>query len=374
MKIAGRTVRFTAPKPTPEDGAAQEIVDPDAHLQQRWTGGPSLRTRAVHGVLVAALVTGPAALLLTVGQSALATAPTATPVATVAPPVGGEQAAVGELARQLVVRWLQTPRGEENLLNDLVATTGLQLASTPMTATDPATAQLVETGPGQWSVTVGVTVTDATAVTVRRYFQVPVRYNKDTEAVVAATLPAPVAAPAAAPIPSLGYRYTASLTDPVAVAAGEFLSSLLTGAGDVTRFVSPGTVIAAVTPPPYTGVQLRTVSTDVDLRGTAASSGLGQVRVLITAAASITTKQVVTVQYALTLTTREGRWEVSSLDTSPLPSEASTSPLQPTSVQPTSPLQPTSALLPTSAPKASSSTTAGSLPAAPSSSPAPPTS
>lgn len=349
-------MRFTAPKPAPEDGAAQVIVDPDAHLQQRWTGGPSLRTRAVHGVLVAALATGPAALLLTVGQAALATAPTAASVATATPPTGGEQAAVGELARQLVVRWLQTPRGGENQLSDLVATTGLQLATTPMTATDPATTQLVQTGPGQWSVTVGVTVTDATAVPVRRYFQVPVRYSKDTGAVVAATLPAPVAAPAAAPTPSLGYRYTASLTDPVAVAAGEFLGSLLAGAGDVTRFVRPGTVIVAVTPAPYTGVQVRTVSTNVDLRGTATSADLQQVRVLITAAASATPKQVVTVQYALTLTAREGRWEVSSLDMSPLLSEASTSPLQPTSSPP-----------PTLAPKVPSSSS-------PSPAPAPPTS
>lgn len=368
MKVAGRTVRFTAPKPVSEDGAEPELVDPDAHLQQQWTGGPRLRTRAVHGVLVAALVTGPAALALTVGQAALATAPSAAPPAAAAAPAGGEQAAVGELARQLVVRWLQTPRGGENQLSDLVAITGLQLADTPLIATDPATAQLVETGPGQWSVTVGVTVTDATAVPLRRYFEVPVRYTKDTGAVVALTLPAPVAAPAAAPVPSLGYQYTASLTDPVAVAAGEFLGSLLTGAGDVTRFVSPGTTIAAVTPAPYTAVQVRTVATNVDLRGTATSTDLQQVRVLVTAAATATPKQVVTVQYALTLTTREGRWEVSSLDTSPVPAVAAASPLQPSSS-----LVPTS-LPPTAAPKAPASTTPGLPPVAPSSSPAAPTS
>lgn len=356
MKIAGRTVRFTAPKPG--DAAEVEVVDPDSHLQERWTGGPTLRTRAVHGVLVAALVTGPAALVLTVVLPVLAAAPTVAAGAVAAPPAGGEQAAVGELAQQLVLRWLQTPRGDEKLLNDLVDTTGLQLPATPMTATAPATTQLVSTGAGQWSVTVGVTVTDATGVPVRRYFTVPVRYSEGSRAVVAAALPAPVAAPPAASRPTLGYRYEASPTDPVAVASGEFLGALLTGAGDVTRFVSPGTTgIVAVTPPPYSGVKVRTVATDIDLRGAAAGTGPEQVRVLVTAAATVTAEQVVTVQYALTLTTREGRWEVSALDAAPLLSQDTSSPLQNPSVPPA----------PSSTPGGSASTGPSSTPASPTS-------
>ncbi len=357
MKIAGHTVRFTAPKPTGQDDVEveQEVVDPDVHLQQRWTGGPRLRTRAVHGVLVAALVTGPAALLLIAGQAALSSTPTAAPTAAVTPlDEGGEQAAVGELAKQLVVQWLQTKRGDKKLLNGLVDTTGLELSATPMSAKDPAVSQLVPTGPGRWSVTVAVTVTDAKKVPIRRYFAVPVIYVRSTGAVVAATLPAPIAAPPAAAVPTLGYQFDAAPSDPVSAAAREFLAALLTGVGDITRFTSPGVTISAIAPAPFTTVELRTVSTDVDLRGaTAPTAAPRRVRVLVTAAAAVTDKQAVTVQYALTLATREGRWEVDSLDPAPMPAALTRSPLQPAL-----PLVPT---------------TAGS-PAAPTSAPAAPTS
>lgn len=352
MKRLGRRGRPTVEEPTEVGGPPVEVVDPDVHLQARWTGGPALRTRVVHGVLVAALVTGPAALVLVVGQAASATSPLAAPVAETAPQDGGEQAAVGEFAQQLVLLWLQTARGDEAVLADLVDTAGLQLAETPMTGSDPQTAQLVSTGSGQWAVTVAVTVTDVTVVPVRRYFQVPVRYTVDTGALVAVTLPAPVAGPPAAVSPQLGYRYMASSSDPVTLAAGEFLGSLLTGAGDVTRFVSPGTQISAVTPPPFTGVQVREVTTDVDLRGAGATAAHEPVRALVTALATVTAEQAVTVQYPLTLTTREGRWEVSSLDAAPLPAEESSSPLQPTPTGPRAP-SPTTPGGPSTAPPSS---------------------
>lgn len=334
MKIAGHAVRFTAPKPVEHDQAAgqeEEIVDPDVHLQQRWTGGPRLRTRAVQGVLVAALVTGPVALLLIAGQVAPSSTPATVPAAAATSlDNGGEQAAVGELAKQLVVAWLQTKRGDEKLLNGLVDTSNLELPATPMAARDPAVSQLVPTGVGQWSVTVAVTVTDVKKVPLRRYFAVPVTYTRSTGAVIAATLPAPVAAPSAAALPTLGYQYTASPSDPVAAAAKEFLGALLTGVGDITRFTSPGTSISAITPAPFTSVELRTVTTDVDLRGaTAPVAGPQRVRLLATAAAAVTDKQTVIVQYALTLATREGRWEVASLDPAPLSAAPTRSPLQP---------------------------------------------
>lgn len=333
--------------------AGVEVVDPDVHLQQRWTGAATLRTRAVQAGLVAALVAGPVALLLGVGQAATAAAPVAAPVAEAVTVDGGEQAAVGEFAQQLVLLWLQTPRGEEAALDDLVDTAGMQLAETPMVGADPQTAQLVATGSGAWSVTVAVTVTDATEVPVRRHFQVPVRYTADTGALVAATLPAPVPAPPAAVAPQLGYRYTASSSDPVTVASGEFLEALLTGVGDVTRLISPGTQISALTPAPFTGVQVREVATDVDLRGAEAGSAPEEpVRVLVTALASVTAEQSVTVQYALTLTTREGRWEVASMDPAPLPeAETDTPPLPPPAGSPAAPSGTSGA--PTTAPPSS---------------------
>ena len=313
MKVAGREVRVWK-KPVSKDEKSSPPVDRDTQLQARWTNGANLKTRAITYGLLAALVAGPVALALAVDQASSAT-PVVASQAVLPADTSGEQAAVGEFAQQFVLAWLQTPRGKESALAAFVATANLQLPNKAVTASQPSTAQLVHAGPGMWSVSVGATVTDAGGV-ARRYFQVPVRYVAG--AMIATSLPAPMPAPSTASGLELAYQYTAALSEPSAAMVGQFLSALLTGSGDVTRYVSPGTAIAAVTPAPYTAVRVLEVRTDQDLRDAPMEVPRGSdLHVLVTAVATVSAEQQITVQYPLTLRVRASRWEVASVDPTP---------------------------------------------------------
>lgn len=306
----------------PDQNEAAKSPPADVRLQSQWTGGSRLATRAATIVLWSALVAGPIALALVVLLVMSLTGPS-NPVAAPTTDRAGERAAVAEFAQRFVVVWLQTPQGQEKQLAEFVKVPSLVLAEAPSTAVQPATADVKQVGDGLWSITVGVTVTPPAAAgaspptPTRRFFRVPVRY--DAGALIAAALPSPVAAPPVAVAPELAYRYSARLTDPLATSVAGFLTALLTGVGDVTRYVSPGTAIAAVTPAPYTTVELADVMIDLDLPVNAPAPSAGdQRRVLVTASATAGPKQQIGVQYALTLVARAGRWEVKTVDPAPM--------------------------------------------------------
>ena len=324
MKLGTHQVRlWKKPEAKADPEKDTGPVDPDAQLVAGWTGGENLKTRSVYVGLLMALAAGPVALVLLASGASSAAPP---PAAAAAPVVetGGEQAAVGEFAQQFVLAWLGTPRGKETALGGFVDTANLALPEKPVSASQPATAGLRRVGTDTWSVTVGVTVTDVAGV-ARRYFQVPVRYQAG--AMVAAMLPAEVAGPGTAASPDLAYQYTAALSDPVATSASQFLGALLGGSGDVTRYVSPGAAITAVSPPPYSAVRLMEVRTDQDLhKSPQASATQGVVRVFVTAEATVAADQKVTVQYAVTMRLREGRWEVAALDAAPATGTSSHAP------------------------------------------------
>lgn len=311
----------------PIRGVAQPEVDqPPAdqpvRLQSQWTGGSAFATRTATFVLWTALASGPIALAVAVLVLLSLSGPA--PV-TATPPDdrAGEQAAVEEFAQRFVTLWLQTPQGQEKQVSPYVKVPSLTLAQVPSVASNAETAAVQQVDAGLWAITVGVDVTAPVAAgtpatpAVRRFFQVPVRY--DAGALVAAALPAPVAAPPIAAPPGLAYRYRAGLTDPLTTAVEDFLAALLTGTGDVTRYVSPGTTIAPVTPAPFTSVVVTDVLVDLDMpTGQAAPSPGDQRQVLVTARASGGTKQEIGVQYALTLVARAGRWEVKAIDPAPI--------------------------------------------------------
>jgi hypothetical protein len=305
-------------------GPGDTIGEPGdaAGLQAGWTGGSALATRAATVGLWAALLAGPMALLLAVW---LLRGVPAQPAATV--PVheapAGERTAVQAFAEHFVVTWLQTPAGLERPLDQFVAaptTITPTLPRTPWVPSLPATADLVDLGDGTWSVTVAVTVTPpgrGPSVGARRYFQVPVTYQEGR--LLAQTLPAPVPGPQPAEPVELGYPYRAAVDDAPALAAQGFLAALLTGAGDVTRFLSPGTSVTPIDPPPYTTVEVHEILADTDLTSAPATPRQGeQLQLLVTATAAAGADQEISVQYALTLAARAGRWEVKALEPAPV--------------------------------------------------------
>nr|WP_243851607.1 conjugal transfer protein [Modestobacter marinus] len=310
--------------PTPDPGEGGGISDGDVRLQGQWTGGSAWATRGATGLLWTALACGPVGLMLG-GVAFLTAQPAASAQTQQVSDTASEQAAAEQFAEHFVVTWLTTPRGEEASLAPFIDASGIALPEVPWSVAHPAPAALVDTGDGRWAVTVAVTVTTPPVEgqdpaqapgPIRRFFTVPVHY--DAGALIAEALPAPVAAPATAEPGRLGYRYTLPDQHPASTASAEFLAALLTGAGDVTRYVSPGTQIEAITPAPYAEIRLRNVLVDqnpADLPEEPANGD--ELHQLVTAEARSAAGQAISVQYSLALTAREGRWEVRSMEPAP---------------------------------------------------------
>ncbi|MGW5355283.1 conjugal transfer protein [Streptomyces sp. NPDC004031] len=219
--------------------------------------------------------------------------------------------------------------------------------------TQAAAVRTVAVGAGLWSVTVGARVTGhggpptATAPSrttadagggsrsgppAVRYFQVLLAAAGNGSAgpwgFTALGAPAEVAAPQPVTPPQLVYgpAQPASTTDPRARTLHDFLTAYLTGApGGLERFVSPGVAMAPVTPAPYSSVVVDTIAAAGD--GTQGrdpekvpADGARQ-HLLASVLATGQDGDRVPLEYAVTLTARAGRWEITSLDLGPLPAQ-----------------------------------------------------
>jgi len=274
----------------------------------------NLGAKATTIALMGCLVAGPLGLAaggLAIAQSSGSVAPVQTPV----PDQSNERAAAGEFAQRVVLAWLGSTRDHPEQLAALVS--NAQTASFPSVAfkTSDPTVSSIRSINGVWAVTVAVTVTDSRPSAARRFFQVPVVISGAT--VTALTLPSPVAGPPVAAGTDLDYQVQVASTGPVASTVAQFLGAYLAGAGDVTRYVTPGEQLPAIDPAPYTAVRVTDLRCDLNV-DTAATPKDGTVlRLLVAADATATAKQTVSVSYALTLRSRAGRWEVAAIDPSP---------------------------------------------------------
>lgn len=243
-----------------------------------------------------------------------------------------QRAAAGELAQRVVVAWLAATRANPGALVDLVP--GASDASLPERAfkvTEVGVSGIGRAGE-VWSVTVAATVTDALGVTARRFYRVPVQVTGDPVAggggasgtVTALTLPAPVSPPSTGAAPQSAYRGPLGETSAVGVTVTQFLGAYLAGTGDVSRYLTPGVTLTALTPAPYTDVSLEDLRADTNADGDAVPGDGDQMRVLATVTATVTRQQTSACTYALSLTARAGRWEIAGID--PAPASASKTP------------------------------------------------
>lgn len=192
-----------------------------------------------------------------------------------------------------------------------------------------------EVAPGYWSVTVAADVTVATGRSNRgtgiHYFVVPVLAlgGRDTGGTrpsgapagfVAAALPAEVSAPGAGAVPELRYNATSPIVDgPLQETVTRFLTAYLTGGTDLDRYLTPSTALTPVQPAPYRAVQTTSVSTREQIPGvdTAVPADGSVAHVLTTVDAVDEYQQHWPLTYALTLTARAGRWEVTRMENAP---------------------------------------------------------
>lgn len=266
--------------------------------------------------LYSCLVLGP--LGVAIGAYALTQSGSGAPTVeqAVTADLSNARAVAGDFAQHVVVTWLTTTQENPDALQALVKEAPVgSVSKTAFIVNDPAIAR-VSHADGIWSVTVAATVTDANDVTSRRYFQVPI-VLVDDHTVTALTLPTPVSPPTVQAGSSTLYRTHLDMNSPVAGAVTQFLTAYTAGNGDVSRYVTPGVELTALTPAPYAEIRLNDLRSTDDIDSAATPADGQQTRILATASAVVGESQSVSVTYALTITARAGRWEIAAIDPAP---------------------------------------------------------
>lgn len=298
-------MKATLPKPPTRDHAPAPTDNGRRALGAgAWLKGKSqvasarVLTYALYGSLVLALVMAAAALVR----------PQAKPPATVVP-----EATVGPegFAEMFVAEWLTAEPGD-NLApfwpgrvdfgsrNPLGNTAGPPPPRVMHTASIAAT----QIGPDYWSVTVAAQTQTAESDVTTRFFRVPVVRTPD-KVFVAPTTPSEVAGPVGSRMPDLavGGLRQPKPNDPVAASVGQFLAALLTGKGELGRYIAPDSTVRPILPVPFiavevSGMSVRRLSDASHLEVVAAATGIDSVG------------HLTALTYPLELVQREGRWEV----------------------------------------------------------------
>ena len=338
LKLLRRTE--TQPNADGRSVAAELVAAEPVALS--WSGGAALATRVVAGSLWAAVLMGPLALgLVVLGQvgsssGARATASTA--------PVG-VPVAVEDFAEDFVTTWLTAGPNAASELPAFYSGDLTQVANSAWPVTSASVANIDQRVNGSWTVTIAVTTaspsptpaskgssssaaaasstpagsTGTAGLPVRDYFSVPVVYvaGGGHRQLTALTLPEQVPGPVPAGSVQSGYGSTVDPTSPIGEAAQGFLTTLLTGTGDITRYTTPGVTITAISPAPYTSVSLIAIDADDQLDPNAAPANGAVAQLRLTAELTAGPQRQLTAQYVLRLTARAGRWEVTAFDPTP---------------------------------------------------------
>lgn len=337
----------TAPTDAAEDEQEQGLEEEGADGWSWSTGARANATVllrwAVWGLMLLGPLLGTAAFL-----SRPASAGPARPQSPVSAPATGGQGA-GGFAQLFVAAFISAGDGDQaKLAAYYPGATDLRLEGAPgrRSGDQLTVVRLRQTDRDVWSVTVAARITNTgggtapaaptadgtstgTTRTVSpatvRYFQVPVATaaaGGGATGYVALAMPAEVAGPPRVQAPGLAYgpMRPALPGDPLTGAVTEFLTAYLTGVGDLGRYLSPGTQLTAIAPPPYTALTVDQLAVEGEQNGaplTTVPVGGTRLRVLAVLRATGTDGLRVPLTYALTLQTRASRWEIAALDGAP---------------------------------------------------------
>lgn len=288
-----------------------------------WTGGRALGAKAVGVVLLIGLLSGPVALALNLSRGS-AVAAVDTSVQTTG--LTSLEQSTGSYALAYTGAWLAASRGNDDELKTYIDTAGLQLTEAAWDYRDAAVVSVAPATPGSiTTVVVAANVRETIASAVddgvierwpRRYFQVAVTSETESGNLGVVGLPAPVAAPGKVDqAPTLVYGSQLAPTSAAATAVTAFLGAYLAGSGDITRYTSPTTEISAIAPAPF--VTLDATDLRVDIEPAEQPADGNTARVLATVVLTNPLEQTLTSSYALTITARASRWEVTSIDSAP---------------------------------------------------------
>lgn len=247
-------------------------------------------------------------------------------------------ALVGSYAQACVTRWLTATASHQQVLHDCWSLRDpIRLPTTPaLIVTSPTVSAVTLVSDAgtvqQWSVVITVSERAFEAATpCTAYYRLPVVYSN--YGLRASALPARVNGPGAGADTPLGYPTAVADTSPAFATVRGFLTSFLTGAGGLERYVttSSGLLPAADYRSAHVAKLLanRTVGeNDVPAEGTT-------VHVLATVNAVTSQYAPLQLDYPIVLTVTSGRWSVAGLDYAPLLAQgAELTPVIPTAAAP----------------------------------------
>lgn len=305
----------------PDDIPAGETSSRRPASTATWTAGRALGSYLLSIFLVALIVVGAVS-----GLAAFAR--TLAPVQAETSGVEGlepRQQEAAAFAGTYTAAWLTATRSEPGLLADFVDEA--TLTSLGATATEYRQLQVASvTEISETLVAVEVTawlqemdlaadVEEPMQAWRLRAFALTIDTSGDVLAPVG--LPSPVQPPAGQMLAPANYDVAIDGTSAVGTAVTEFLAAYAAGIGDVDRYVSPDFAVDPITPPIATDVSVASILATAEAPE---EPGIGNdLSVYATATLVTADGRETPTTYLLTLTSRDSRWEVSSIDLTPAP-------------------------------------------------------
>lgn len=290
----------------------------------RWTAGRSIASKAVTGLLLLMLLTGPAALAVAFWPRP----PAVVEAAASTPGLTSSEQSAGAYAASYVAAWLTATTDDSAGLETFVDTTSLRFGeqATPfrdlqVSSVSPQTESLssvvvtafvneLQVEPAEGEEPGTAWLLRAFRVTVDAPFDGPL---------TAVGLPAPIELPTSTAPLELDYGTAITSADPLMATVREFFDSYLVGVGDITRYTTPGASITAITPAPYGGVEVDAVAASGEVPESITDGT--ELRLLAQLQLSGGDGESLAATYALTVVARDGQWEISSLNPSPVPEQ-----------------------------------------------------
>lgn len=328
-QLEDTTVDAMEPAPVPAEQDDYEA--PDAAGWKTSTAGLAGVARLARVATWALIASGPLiGVMALLGSSAPAqSAPKSAPAVQ-----SGASTGPAGFAQLFIGAYLEAGEGsEKNLAPYYAGSVALTHPAGTRSALRTQVMEAREVSSGYWSVTVAVNVAAKTkkggySDAGVQYFRVAVQStgSGDTTGYTAVSLPAQVAAPAALKPGDLGYPTSrgGGTSDPASDTAASFLTAYVAGQGELDRYTSPGVRVSPVVPTPYASIKVTGIRDNSSDSASTKVPGDGERRRLLVSVDAIDVDgNSFPLTYALGLTSRAGRWEVSSLDDAPATAAAS---------------------------------------------------
>ncbi|GHG04305.1 conjugal transfer protein [Streptomyces filamentosus] len=278
----------------------------------------------------AALAAGPAALLIASARTApvaVSQAAATRPAAVRPADSGSADSGPAGFAEMVLGLWLESGTAAESspeLTQLRLLAPGVQTprwGSRPVAVMQTATVRTTRQNSGAWAVTVAARLADTApdvpdeeSVRGLRYFTVPVtETGTNAGRGYVAGAPRETAGPKPGQPPASPYTARiedTALTDTV----GGFLAAFLGADNGVERYLAPGTLLARPGSP-FAVVDIVQVLSQGRTPPVGQAGASARVRAEVSATDSA--GRIWPMAYALTLTARDGRWEIASLDPAP---------------------------------------------------------